>query len=833
MMFSSLQNIILNKLDENKNRFAIYGEEISYTYSELKENSLNIAAYLLNENIKNSCVYIQSENVYCHITALIGVLLSGNYYASITPENRSEFLNDNYLQAKCILLLESENSIHNSSIERYDIRNIITSSIPFQLDDLPFSSETQPFCAFMTSGSMGSPKIVVHSIKNILQDTFRQIKSNKIDSNDVFDHLFSFSFSASLATIFPALFSGAVIAPFNIKGDGIIYLKDFWKKNSVTFSTQSVSVFRTICHLNDSFKDCGSIRFISIGAEPVIEEDLDLFFDKFSSETYLQVAYASTETRTASEYIINKSNKNLQLISSIGRPVEGKNIIILSEDGTELPKESVGEIVVESEFIADEYFNDSYASNESFEIENGLVRYKTGDIGFIDEYGLLHYSGRKQHEIKIHGQKIDLYSIEKMVKMSSNIKEAAAVINMSNKENPTISLFTCSKKVIDLNEIKNNLMVNLPLNYLPNSYISVKNMPRTHTGKIDRKKLETLAAERKNQKNTSINKNVDTGNLTEAIINIWKENYSSSNVNSETNFFADLGGDSLSAINAVLELEKRLNLIIPAHIVLSYQTPTNIAKAIKNVINKSLVSIVRVNGFDSKKKTICFINYQSENGFNHFISDELNSYFNLVDLSYDLYGAYFNDHHSRLIIEKMKELLIDDHDVILFGYSFNGFIAHQLSAISDNILTTVMLDTPNYFEYDNYLISRQIKSINKIFFRDFKKNYIILLLGKIKRFVGSYLKHIILKKPEPNTLHRKCVNKVLNELSYKKSRSHCFFVKSNLTCFLIFSHGINWKKYFIGKFQIIELDVYHHQILEKKPAEEILKGLHGFMKIVS
>ncbi len=831
-MFTNIQTILLSKFDEFRERPAIIGHGRKYLYSELKHSALKIAGYLFDKNIHNSCVYVQSDDSFDHITAILGVILSGNYYASITTENINMFLMGSPFLPACILFNSIEVELNFFHTNYVQIKDVIESTHNIDPIDLPVSNDHDNFCVFMTSGSTSMPKFVAHTIKNIIQDTFRQISSNTITCDDVFDQVFSFSFSASLATIFPAFFTGAAIAPYNLKRESLIHLKSFWKNNSVSFSTLSVSTFRTLCQLNDNFADCKFLRLVSIGAEPVFPRDVSLFFSKFSSDVFLQVTYAATETRTISEYKISK-NEDQSIVSSVGKPVRGKKVIILSDDGTELPVGSTGEIVIESEFIAVEYLNNRKASKASFSNNNGVIRYKTGDIGNLNAKGLLYFSGRKEHEIKIFGQKIDFFLIEKIVKMSDGIKEVAAVIDNSNLDAPTISVFICHKNQYDLNEIQNNLKTHLPPHHVPNSYIKIDKFPRTHTGKIDRKKLESLAIKSNNESNYPNSKIGTLDNLRKTIISIWKDFFNDVNINADTNFFTHLGGDSLTAVNLMREMEKKLRVSLPINVIILYRTPTNIAQVIENDLYQSPISLIRINGFDKHKTTICFIedSGHTRGKFTHFINSILGKKFNLALLCSDFFTSH-KDIDACCLIKKMKELLNEEKDIILMGFSLNGYIAYQLSTIVPKTSLVVLLDTPNYFEYERYKYSERDR-IN------FLRREKIKLLIKEKDYYGlfkkglNYFRHHLKKRIAGSNLGKSLfvikANRIISQIFEKNSNSSCLFVKANRSNWSHnFDHGSNWEKHFNGDFQLLNFLCKHEEVYDEKHSLEIIKQILNF-----
>src|SRR5690606_19557715 len=397
------------------------------TYKEVHRQSAQISSYLNQNRINGSCIAIITDDLTEHVVCMLGIILSGNYYLSVTRENLP-FLEASSLPISLILHADPETA------KRFPFPEKSLSEI-FEEEgyrnnrnfNTALSPETK-LCAFFTSGSTSTPKIVIHNHKTIVQDTRRQVLENQISCEDKIDLVFSLGFSASLACIYPALLSGAELCLFNLKEEGLNSLIRFWEDKKITFSTLSVSTFESICMTGRDFKKM-PLRFISISAEPVKENTLKLFHKNFSSDVCLQAAYASTETRTISEFKIHSSHNQSVKSNLLGSIAAGKKVYILSEDGKELEAGSPGEIVVSSPFIANGYFNNPQETRSRFKYLDNEILFRTGDLGYLDEKNQLYFIGRKEEENKINGIKINLKLIEESIENIYLNSKAVVVVH--------------------------------------------------------------------------------------------------------------------------------------------------------------------------------------------------------------------------------------------------------------------------------------------------------------------------------------------------------------------------------------------------------------------
>src|SRR5690606_24518119 len=82
--------------------------------------------------------------------------------------------------------------------------------------------------------------------------------------------------------------------------------------------------------------------------------------------------------------------------STVGRPIEGVELKVLDLDGSPLPIESVGEVVVKGPGVMQGYYRQPGETAHAF-TEDGF--FLTGDLGMIDEEGYLHILGRRKEMI--------------------------------------------------------------------------------------------------------------------------------------------------------------------------------------------------------------------------------------------------------------------------------------------------------------------------------------------------------------------------------------------------------------------------------------------------
>ena len=130
--------------------------------------------------------------------------------------------------------------------------------------------------------------------------------------------------------------------------------------------------------------------------------------------------YGSTETAMIAA---NTSDDPVASFESVGAPVRGVHVEIVDDDGAALAPNEIGEVTVASPAASTGYADADQANRESF--RDG--RYFTGDLGSVDEDGLVYLGGRKKLLIEVGGYKVDPIEVQDVVCAHPSVSEAIVV----------------------------------------------------------------------------------------------------------------------------------------------------------------------------------------------------------------------------------------------------------------------------------------------------------------------------------------------------------------------------------------------------------------------
>ncbi|CAF2876164.1 unnamed protein product [Rotaria sp. Silwood2] len=167
----------------------------------------------------------------------------------------------------------------------------------------------------------------------------------------------------------------------------------------------------------------------------------------------------------------------------IGQPLPNYRCLIHDEFGQHVIVGQQGELLIGGVGVFAGYLGrDDLTSKVLVEIEDETY-YKTGDLVRMDRNGLIYYNGRKDYQVKLHGQRIEVGEIEQCL-LGTHI---VACVVMKYEEDYLIAYVQSS----DINEenLRTYCRTHLPPFMIPSMFIILEQLPLNANGKVDRKRL--------------------------------------------------------------------------------------------------------------------------------------------------------------------------------------------------------------------------------------------------------------------------------------------------------------------------------------------------------
>lgn len=760
---------------------AIIGNGVSLSYEDLWQKSLSIASTINLEGKTNECIAFHLDSKIDEVATMLGILLSGNYFLCVPKKLLSVFEKD----VPSSLFISKAPFETQCTFLHYD-KILKTPYLNFNHWWEGKSLDQNDFCVYNTSGSDGKPKFVLHDYISIREDTNRQIEENRITHNDIVDFIYPTSFSSSLASIFPAILSGATIAVYETNNLSIQKIPNFWKKFEVSIATLVTSTFRSLCNsYKEELKNYNSkIRFLCVGGESVLPTDIKLFKDYFDKKCTFQNAYASTEARTIAEQKFHKKDKYNEGFS----PVRQKEIIIENS-----------QIIVKSKYISKGYFKNRKL--EFHQKKDGFRLLETNDIGKWNHKGELLITGRKSSWQKVNGQRISISQLEN--NLSSCCNQLTCSVLVKKDDNGLDFLYAFVETSESLNEaaIKKQLAEMDDSTLIPRHILSIKKFPHTENGKLDKKKLF------ENTPTISTNYASEYLNVTHKLIKeIWGKVLLIEDCSIGDDFFTDCGGSSLQSLIVIDELEKRLGKNISSNSMYIYRSIRQLEIFLTNSLNLTFPLIDIQKGTQIDNVTVLFIEQGFGNTYNHIFNHEELSKVNHGYFRVDLFGS----NQSKCPRTFIKELINEINkykNVVLVGHSFFGYTGALIADQSKNVIGNVLLDSSCYNPKSKSIINRNVK-------------------GNVFYFGRLIKKQIGLSK-EASNFEKRVVSVVTQNkgISFLKNSLFIYSRKSAQTSLKDISL---WKRKTKKLFKVYKIYGNHMDAYDSKFSAEVLREIMRF-----
>jgi amino acid adenylation domain-containing protein len=492
---------ILKALIKFPDRNAFCIQDQFYTYSETGQIISNISKVILplKSDLATKHIGVLINGDIQSYASCISVLLCGCGYVPLNPLNPIERNIEIMRQADVKILLSSDISFEHELKENDPIKYICTKDLENTSVDynFPQANDNDPAYVIFTSGSTGKPKgsPISQCNLNAFLDSVYHIPWD-INEKDKFLQMSSMTFDMSILTFIIPLCVGACI--YTVPENEIKYLYGYqlMEKHDITFIAVVPS---TLSYLKPYFPEIclKSVRYSLVCGESFPVELADLWQDCVPNAKIINIYGPTEATVFTHSYEFNKvtSRKSYNNILALGNIVKNMTAIIVDEKGNEVALGEKGEICITGKQLTSGYLKNPEKNHECFFIKqiNGIDKrfYRTGDIVYKDDDSCYYYAGRKDHQVKIQGHRVELNEIEKHARDITKTENAIAIAHKNQFGNYQIHLFTI-KGDLSSDKIIEYLKSKIPYYMIPSGLSFLEIFPLNSNGKIDRIALEKM-----------------------------------------------------------------------------------------------------------------------------------------------------------------------------------------------------------------------------------------------------------------------------------------------------------------------------------------------------
>jgi fatty-acyl-CoA synthase len=362
----------------------------------------------------------------------------------------------------------------------------------------PILDERSPMMLCYTSGTTGNPKGVAYTQRSTYVHTISNLANFTIEPTDNILPVVPMFHAAAWGYPYMAVARGAKLTypgP-DLSPEGLVKL---FVDETVTFSAGVPTVWLGIKQHLDANPDIdvSAIRAFLCGGSAVPRSMIEWFW-KNRGIRVVQ-GWGMTETNPVASAAILKPHMEewdledqLDRLETAGIPVMGLQVKIVDEVGEELPHdgEAFGELLIRGPWIAAEYYKDDRSAQQ---FEDGWLR--TGDVCKITPEGFIKITDRAKDVIKSGGEWISSLDLENTLMAHPSVAEATVVGLKHLKWQERPAAFVVASAPVTEEELLEHLRGRVASWWLPDKIVFIDAIPKTGTGKFDKKVVRDQYAE--------------------------------------------------------------------------------------------------------------------------------------------------------------------------------------------------------------------------------------------------------------------------------------------------------------------------------------------------
>lgn len=415
-----------------------------------------------------------------------------------------------------------------------------------------------------TSGSTGLPKRVPISIASINASAKNIAAGHQLTADDhALNALPTFHIGGLVDVLLAPLSVGGAVSVTDKRtpealADEIVKKRPSWIQIVPTILRRMVEDLDPAV-IRDAGASLTFIRSISAPVPPDLKQMAENLFGCPIIEMYGM-------TETAGQITTNARDQGANKLGSVGRPV-GVKVAILDGFGNPVETGKVGEVCAKGPSVFDGY--EGVARSDVF-FEDW---FRTGDLGVLDDDGHLFLRGRLKEMINAGGEKISPHEVETAALLMPEVIEAASYALPHPTLGEQVGLTIATRGTIDPAQVKQFLATQLTDFKCPSLITVLDQLPRLANAKVDRVLLKREATRAWSERNEVKPDQPNEVHTTEAkaVVRHWVRILKCRTPDGQDDFF-DMGGDSLSATQLLLALEKTLKRSIsPSQL---FESPT-------------------------------------------------------------------------------------------------------------------------------------------------------------------------------------------------------------------------------------------------------------------
>jgi amino acid adenylation domain-containing protein len=400
------------------NAIAIVYEKRVLSYKVLNAQANQLAHALQQSGVQqNQGVALVLEPSPNLVALLLAILKVGAYYVPLSPSWPQARIEQAMLSLGLDVLIDEDTLRVFSNRNAYSDENL----------DLVIAKSSLAYVV-QTSGTTSHPKNIPITHSGVLNLLYATQSNYHLGSEDKILLLTSYTFDASILELFWPLSFGATLVMMDGYKDPLSIATSL-RTHKITVAQMVPVMLKALCEViaADTQLQDNQLRLIISGGAPLSRTIRDLCL-KTLSGTLVNHYGPSEVTVDATCFDCDLDFEGD--IVPIGKPIANVNVLIIDSNLHSVPIGFPGEIVVASPGVMSGYLSQNETAQAVFVslcipgMSEPRQFYRTGDLGWIDEKGVIYYQGRKDKQVKVNGNRVELEEIEQCLMTFAGINQA-------------------------------------------------------------------------------------------------------------------------------------------------------------------------------------------------------------------------------------------------------------------------------------------------------------------------------------------------------------------------------------------------------------------------
>uniref|UniRef100_A0A915DVY5 Carrier domain-containing protein n=1 Tax=Ditylenchus dipsaci TaxID=166011 RepID=A0A915DVY5_9BILA len=373
-----------------------------------------------------------------------------------------------------------------------------------------------------TSGSTGKPKVVCTEGKGLVNLVCSFTRLFSYNTNSVVYQVVNYAFDIFFADVLCALMNGSRLV---LARDSIPRLEELKQTSSAAVCWETIS--------------------------------RDWLHKALQARISLVQLFGFTEHTVFTNYQWIRSTNDVLNRMNIGKALPNIHIYLVDDDGQPVPASAIGHegnLRSSGAGLMRGYLYDM-KSVVSLQAD---TYFESGDRARIMPGGHLEFRGRRDKQVKIRGNRVELLEIEQCLAACKDVDHCIAEWVDTKKQ---LIAFVSSSKQLNIQELREKLSAKCPPHMIPDNFVMLQDFPLNSNGKIDRNHLLKMFEEEEVKVSKNIITKPNTNEVISQICDIFAECLGIPELQTQDNLF-ERGADSLKLMMAVQRVEQELGILL-------------------------------------------------------------------------------------------------------------------------------------------------------------------------------------------------------------------------------------------------------------------------------